>query len=209
MSIPSLSPATARRVPVQDRSEKRVASLLSHAEAVLARVGYEATTMTEIAARANASIGSVYQYFPNKEAITAALYASYGADFVERWGKFQVETQGLDTQGLAEAIIEKFFTFANEKPAFFPIMNAPVMIKKDPTVRERLRAQFADLFKSRDPGLTKDDAMQVATVTLLTIRSLIMLCAEVRAKDRPSAVAEHKILLAAYLGKRISPPAAR
>ena len=75
MSTPSLSRRVSRRVPVQDRSERRVASLLSHAEAVLAKVGYEATTMTEIAARAKASIGSVYQYFPNKEAITAALYA--------------------------------------------------------------------------------------------------------------------------------------
>jgi AcrR family transcriptional regulator len=209
MSAPSLSTKAARRVPVQDRSEKRVASLLSHAEAVLAKSGYEAATMTEIAARAKTSIGSMYQYYPNKEAITAALYATYGKEIVELWTMFQTETQGLGTEGLASAIIDKFFAFANEKPAFFPIMNAPIMIKKDPAVRERLRAQFADLFKARNPGLSIDEAMQVATVTLLTIRSLITLCAEVRAKDRPSVVAEHKILLAAYLGKRISPPAGR
>ncbi|HZZ18245.1 MAG TPA: TetR/AcrR family transcriptional regulator [Opitutaceae bacterium] len=207
MSPPSLSTKTARRVPVQDRSEKRVASLLAHAEAVLAKVGYEATTMTEIAARAKTSIGSVYQYFPNKEAITSALYATYGAACVELWSNFQVETQGIGTEELGSAIIDKFFAFANDMPAFFPIMNAPVMIKKDPAVRERLRAQFSDLFKSRDPGLSDDDAMQVATVTLLTIRGLIMLCAELRAKDRPSVVAEYQVLLAAYLKKRISPPA--
>src|ERR1700722_12181234 len=123
MSTPSLSRRAPRRVPVQDRSERRVASLLSHAEAVLAKVGYEATTMTEIAARAKASIGSVYQYFPNKEAITAALYGRYGAEIVELWTMFQAETQGLGVDGLASAIIDKFFTFANEKPAFFPIMN--------------------------------------------------------------------------------------
>ncbi len=209
MSTPSLSPLTARRVPVQDRSEKRVASLLSHAEAVLAKVGYEATTMTEIAARAKTSIGSVYQYFPNKEAITAALYATYGANFVERWSNFQEETKGIGTEELGSAIIDKFFAYANEMPAFFPIMNAPVTIKKDPAVRERLRAQFAALFKFRDPGLSDEDAMQVATVTLLTIRGLIMLCAEVRAKERPSVVAEYKVLLAAYLIKRIRPAGTR
>jgi AcrR family transcriptional regulator len=209
MSTPSLSRRGARRVPVQDRSEKRVASLLAHAEAVLAKSGYEAATMTEIAVRAKTSIGSVYQYFPNKEAITAALYGRYGSEIVELWTMFEAETQGLGVEGLASAIIDKFFTFANEKPAFFPIMNAPIMIKKDPAVRERLRAQFADLFKARNPALSKDDALQVATVTLLTIRSLITLCAELRAKDRPSVVAEHKVLLAAYLERRISPQANR
>src|ERR1700722_4400185 len=118
MSTPSLSRRAPRRVPVQDRSERRVASLLSHAEAVLAKVGYEATTMTEIAARAKTSIGSVYQYFPNKEAITAALYATYGANFVERWSNFQAETQGIGTEELGSAIIDKFFAYANEMPAF-------------------------------------------------------------------------------------------
>ncbi|HEY5228446.1 MAG TPA: TetR/AcrR family transcriptional regulator [Opitutaceae bacterium] len=205
MSRPSLSSPGARRVPVQDRSEKRVASLLSHAEAVLAKVGYEATTMTEIATRAKASIGSVYQYFPNKEAITAALYAKYGTELVERWNLLEAETRGLTSDALAAAIIDKFFTFANEQPAFFPILNAPITVRKDPAVKERLRAQFATLFAARDPRLSWADALQVAAVALQTIRSLITLCAEVRAKDRPRIVAEHKVLLAAYLERRLSP----
>jgi AcrR family transcriptional regulator len=209
MSTPSLSRRVARRVPVQDRSERRVASLLSHAEAVLAKVGYEATTMTEIAARAKASIGSVYQYFPNKEAITAALYSKYGAELVDRWTMLQTETEGLGSEGLASAIIDKFFSFANEQPAFFPILGAPITVRKDPAVKERLRRQFAELFTARNPKLSRKDAVQVAAVTLQTIRSLINLCGEVRPKDRPRIVAEHKVLLAAYLERRISPPASR
>jgi AcrR family transcriptional regulator len=209
MSTPSLSRRAPRRVPVQDRSERRVASLLSHAEAVLAKVGYEATTMTEIAARAKASIGSVYQYFPNKEAITAALYGKYGAELVDRWTMLQTETEGLGSEGLASAIIEKFFGFANEQPAFFPILSAPITVRKDPAVKERLRRQFAELFTARNPRLSRRDAMQVAAVTLQTIRSLVNLCGEVRPKDRPRIVAEHKVLLAAYLERRISPNAKR
>jgi len=77
MRSSSLLPYARRRIPVQDRSERRVADFLEQAAAVIAEVGYEATTMTEIASRAGASIGAVYQYFPNKEAITAALRAQY------------------------------------------------------------------------------------------------------------------------------------
>jgi AcrR family transcriptional regulator len=204
MSTPSLSPPLARRVPVQDRAEKRVASLLAHAEAVIARVGYEAATMTEIAAGAKTSIGSIYQYFPNKEAITVALFRKYASELVVRWTSLEMETRHLDNEAVASAIIDQFFTFANEQPAFFPILGAPVAITPDPAVKQRMRGQFAALFTARNAALSKDEAMQMAAVTLQTIKSLVNLCGEVRPKDRPRIVAEHKVLLGAYLVRRLS-----
>jgi len=209
MSAPSLSPPLARRVPVQDRAERRVASLLAHAEAVITQSGYEAATMTEIAARAKASIGSIYQYFPNKEAITVALFRKYASELVARWTSLETETRHLDNEALGSAIIDQFFSFANEQPAFFPILGAPVAITPDPAVKQRMRGQFAALFIARNPGLSRAEAMQVAAVTLQTIKSLINLCGEVRPKDRPRIVAEHRVLLAAYLVRRLSPALSR
>ena len=49
------------------RGRERVAALLAAAATVFAERGYEAATMTEVAARAGASIGSLYQFFPTKE----------------------------------------------------------------------------------------------------------------------------------------------
>ena len=151
-----------RRVPQQPRGQRRIEAILDAAEQLFAEIGYDATTTNAIAARAHTAIGSLYQFFPNKEAITAALYATYGVQIVELWTTFKTQTQGLGIEELASAIIDKFFTFADEKPAFFPILNAPIMIKKDPAVRERLRAQFADLFRARNPALSKADALQVS-----------------------------------------------
>jgi AcrR family transcriptional regulator len=51
----------------------------------LTEVGYEAATMTEIANRAGASIGTVYQYFPNKEALVQALRNQHFAEMIHRW----------------------------------------------------------------------------------------------------------------------------
>jgi AcrR family transcriptional regulator len=71
--------ATARgirqrwRTPRQARSQQTVECLLSAAAHVFAQRGYANTTTNHIAARAGVSIGSLYQYFPSKDALLLAL----------------------------------------------------------------------------------------------------------------------------------------
>ena len=52
-------------LPKRQRGKQRVAELLAAGAAVFAEKGYAAATMTEIAARAKAPIGSLYQFFPS------------------------------------------------------------------------------------------------------------------------------------------------
>lgn len=66
-----------RRQPKQARSQQRVDHLLGVAAQVFEEVGYTAATTNAIAARAGMSIGSLYQFFPNKEAIMDALVERY------------------------------------------------------------------------------------------------------------------------------------
>jgi AcrR family transcriptional regulator len=62
-----------RKRPVQERSRSTVDAVLEAAAQVLERDGYAATTTDDIALRAGVSIGTLYQYFPNKDAILLAL----------------------------------------------------------------------------------------------------------------------------------------
>jgi AcrR family transcriptional regulator len=62
-----------RKLPKQSRSEATVRAILEAAAQVFERQGYAATTTNRIAERAGVSIGSLYQYFPNKDAILVAL----------------------------------------------------------------------------------------------------------------------------------------
>lgn len=62
-----------RKTPVQSRSAATWNSILDGAAQLFERHGYEPATTNEIAMRAGVSIGSLYQYFPNKTAIVTAL----------------------------------------------------------------------------------------------------------------------------------------
>lgn len=72
-------PLTPRRQPSQRRSQATVEVILTAAAQVLDRTGLAGFTTNAVAERAGVSIGSVYQYFPNKDAITAALIARSSA----------------------------------------------------------------------------------------------------------------------------------
>jgi AcrR family transcriptional regulator len=62
-----------RRRPEQERSKQTVDDILESAAQVLKQVGVQQTTTDRIAARAGLSVGSLYQYFPNKLALFEAL----------------------------------------------------------------------------------------------------------------------------------------
>jgi AcrR family transcriptional regulator len=76
---PSLKP---RKVPQQSRAEKTVASVLEATARVLETKGLAGLNTNAVAQRAGVSIGSLYQYFPSKDALIVALSLRERAEFV-------------------------------------------------------------------------------------------------------------------------------
>lgn len=68
-----------RRAPVQARSRARVEHLLQIAADLIAEAGSDALRMSDVAAKAGVSIGSLYQYFPDKASIIRTLAERYNA----------------------------------------------------------------------------------------------------------------------------------
>lgn len=71
--MPRQPPLKPRKQATQARSAQTVENILEAAARILEGLGFEGYTTNAIAAKAGVSIGSLYQYFPNKEAITIAL----------------------------------------------------------------------------------------------------------------------------------------
>jgi AcrR family transcriptional regulator len=73
-------PIDQRKSPRQERSRATVEAILQAAAYILVRQGYDAFTTNSVAERAGVNIASLYQYFPNKEAIFAELYRRHVAE---------------------------------------------------------------------------------------------------------------------------------
>ena len=66
-------PKSARKIASQKRSRATVDALIEATARILVKEGYDRASTNRIAAAAGVSIGSLYQYFPNKEALVAAV----------------------------------------------------------------------------------------------------------------------------------------
>lgn len=96
-----------RKIPSQQRAIDSVERILAGAATLLDEKGYDHLTTISIAKQAGASIGSVYQYFPNKQAIMVALF--------ERW--LAMDNQALeDVEAGAEyeSIVDEFLALTEK-----------------------------------------------------------------------------------------------
>jgi len=203
MRAPSDTSSGARRVPRRERGERRVAELLDAAAVIIGEVGYDAATMTAIAERAGASIGAVYQYFPNKEAVGLALRTQYAAELSERWTPVAEEAAGLETAPLVERIFVVLMDFIESRPAFLSLLSAPLNYKGNRAARNRLREHFADTFRAKRPSLLPDEAVRIANVTFQVVKAMSPVYADAKRKDRPEVLREFKLVVTAYLRARL------
>jgi len=74
---------TPRKRPRQQRSKDTVDSILEATARVLKHDGFDGLTTNAVAAKAGVSIGSLYQYFPNKEALVATLVARHNREMLQ------------------------------------------------------------------------------------------------------------------------------
>ena len=108
MPTPSPTLLEPRKSPVQARSTASVDAILEATIQVLLTCGKESLTTTKVAARAGVSVGTLYQYFPNKSALLQAALkrhldeVSAGVERVCREQKFNALT------GMATALINAF-----------------------------------------------------------------------------------------------------
>lgn len=97
-----------RKSPVQARSAASVEAILQATLQVLLAVGKERLTTTRVAARAGVSVGTLYQYFPNKSALLRAALQHHMEDILAAVQSVCHEQTGAPLQQMATALVTAF-----------------------------------------------------------------------------------------------------
>jgi AcrR family transcriptional regulator len=203
-----MQPATAasqppRSHPQQARSREKVDRILAASAELLQELSYDAVGTRLIADRAGVSVGSLYRFFPDKDAIARALLAGW-------FGKLASIMEGAAAGGLpAEpgAFIEQAFDsyaefFRNEpgfREVFFHVERDTELelagLVNDEEISARLQRALAGRYGLSDPGLGVS-----CMIAVRVGNHLLKLAFKDDPRGDPVVLAEAKKLLRRYLG---------
>jgi AcrR family transcriptional regulator len=204
----STSITNAARIPQRQRGKLRVAALLAAAAAVFGEKGYQSATMTEIAARAKAPVGSLYQFFPSKEALADALLARYGEQVDNALRAIADQVGKLSLPALAEALLTVLIDLREERAVPIALIDERRDSPNQPSeLRRLIRQRIAEILILRAPWLARDraDAMAVALHALM--KAAMALSMEIGLETWSGALAELCRLARLYLDDGLSRPA--
>lgn len=193
-----------RRVPRQERGKERVEKILDAAAVVIAEVGVDAMTTNAIAVRANTSVGSLYQFFPNKEAIVEALAARYNAE-LRRINEeaLSAEAATLPLREVVEQVIAPLRRFYEENPAYrhvYHAMNGPTGPScGEAELHKAVVARLESLMEARAPKSSRSTRHVRATVAVLAGHALLGFAMTASSAMREAIVRELMALITAYV----------
>lgn len=118
--------APARREPKQRRARETVTAVLDAVVRVLKKGGFAAVTTNRIAVSAGVSIGSVYQYFPDKRAIFTALHDRHAAAIGELIERTLAAHAGSPLEDLVRALIGALIDAHAVDPELHEILSSQV-----------------------------------------------------------------------------------
>jgi AcrR family transcriptional regulator len=158
------------------RGEQRQQDLLRAAAAVFGRLGYHETTTNAIAREAGVSPATLYQFFPNKEAIASALASIYARQMAE--AERAIDSEGVlsFTEAIRE-LLDVCMSFNRKHPEFHTlVIDAPLSA----AAREEKKALghvFADFIAARlrreVPTLSRSEAAHHGQVALMIFRGIL------------------------------------
>lgn len=195
------APAPTAKEPKRKRGIARVAKLLDAGAAVFAEQGYKAATMTEIAARAGAPIGSLYQFFPNKDLLADALIARYAEHVEAALDRIKAEASGLNAMQLGDRLLDVLVAHATERSLALSLLDArweqPGV--RPGLLREGLRRRIAEILSVWRPAIAEEQAQVMAVVLLQAMKSLVQLHEEKRYPGKAEAIAHWRGWVQRYL----------
>jgi len=196
--------ASAPRAPRRARGQLRVEALLSAAAAVFAAKGFDAATMTEIAAQSESSIGSLYQFFRTKEAVADALVRAQVDALWQRLDGMAERAGALATPDLGHALAVCFVEFRADHPSFATLIERPGPPSPFVAgVRRKVRERVEAILVSHAPHVDRKTLRAMAPVVQHVMKSAVQLRGDLSGAELKAAARELDTMLAGYLVARL------
>ncbi len=195
-----------RRSPKQERGQQRVDRILEAAAQEFARVGYEAATTNGIARRAKCSVGSLYQFFPNKEAVLYALTDRYR----QRLRALHDRVLGAEAPRLPMAVfygrlVNAIAEFHASEPGFrglfYGSTTSPHLAAAALQLQQECVGRAEATIAARLPTLSPEEVRLYAAINVEVVKALLPVAQAGDEAFRTRVLAEIKKLLVTYMSR--------
>ncbi|GGG90387.1 TetR/AcrR family transcriptional regulator [Silvibacterium dinghuense] len=193
-----------RRLPSQDRSKATVNQILLAAEALIARNGTGALKMREIAEQAEVPIGSLYMYFPNREAIIRTIVERYSTlietDLSARVAQVKSTRELI---ALIGSIVNDYYKFLRSSPSLINLWTGSLYNKSLTELSIADSRRTAEiLYHASKPFLTprqRQRALPCFLVCVDTIGSIANLAVSLKPAEGDAVIEELQKMLVAHV----------
>ena len=210
--MPALTqgPLQPRKLPVQARSAASVDAVLEATLQVLIAVGKERLTTTRVAERAGVSVGTLYQYFPNKSSLLQATlrrhFNGIATAMLELCGQQRGNTLESMGAALAEAFLAAKLADGRSSVALYEISTDVDGQGIAQEMRVRMHGVLRNMLETASDGPLRDVEMATTTVLgMLSGLSRQMLEADAPETVFPSYRQELQVAVTAYLASCARP----
>jgi AcrR family transcriptional regulator len=178
----------------QARGERRIVQLLDAAAHVFAQEGYVAATMNAVAATAEVSPGTLYQFFPNKESMAQALADHYVQTLETAQNQAtELNVAAVPLDDVIDSMVDPAIEICLANPGFEPLFSWSERLRETVTVR------VETTLGNRVPELDPSRRRLVATVTVRIFAALLPAILATDGRERVALTRELKRVLRAYL----------
>ncbi len=194
-----------RRVPVQARSKKRYQAIVDAAADLFGQHGFESTTMEQIAEQAGTSIGSVYQFFKDKEDVFQIMIEQLLEQAENVFSLLPMDELPQDWRTLLNSAIAGFLIALRREPKYNAaarnIHMFPTFRDKELALQTRFAVKTSEVLRHYRPELAASTALKAATVVTEIFGSSMFQISVFGEDNRANLIEEMPLLLSAYLAK--------
>ena len=192
---------------MQARSRERLRRVLDAADDVLASEGPAAFTTTRVADAAGVSVGSVYRFFPDKEAIVEALAVRYWSDFEDLVAGVAEADQTQPLDDPVGAVLDVLVAGFRARPGFLGLWFGGLRTER---VRDATRPTRTAIARSIErilarhwPAAPRRTRTRVSEMAVLAGDGLLREAFRRNRHGDATVLAESKAMLKAYIAERL------